>query len=637
MAGTTEQADRQEFTFQAEIKQLLQILSQSLYQNREIALRELVSNASDALDKMRHLQLVDESHRDEQPLEIHIEPDKENRVLTIRDNGVGMTRDELVNDLGTIARSGSLEFLKQLSGDQNRDLSLIGQFGVGFYSSFMLADNVEVLSRSYKEDAGWRWESDGSGSFQIEPAEGLERGTQIRLHLKEDHADFTEPDLLKSVIRKYSTFVPHPVKLDGERINEERPIWVEPKSELSDDDYNRFYQYLSHRVDEQPLWYLHLSADSPLQFHAILYCPPTNFELLGFGRAEHGLHLCAKRVLVQDNCRELLPDYLRFLYGLVDSEDLPLNVARESLQDNTVFRKIRKVLVKRILDHLESLAGDKPDDYRAFYKQFGPVLREGISTDFENRERIAGLLRFPSSKADDPEQPTSLDEYLSRAREDQKQIYYISGPDLASLRKNPNLEMFHRNDLEVLYLTDPVDEVVLSNLHTYKDKTLASIDSADVELPESVEEQDKPDEESESEKEETSEAGVQKVLELFREALGDRVAEVRESKRLTDSPCCLVNPQGGVSAQLQKVLQMTQQDFQMQKRIFEVNPRAKLIKRLSSLAPNEQHHEFIRECGQQLYANALLLEGTAPDVQETVTRMQTFMDELAEKRSPIIT
>ncbi|HUG91815.1 MAG TPA: molecular chaperone HtpG, partial [Planctomycetaceae bacterium] len=360
---TTATPERQEFAFQAEIKQLLHILSQSLYQNREIAIRELVSNASDALDKMRHLRLTDERYRGDEPLEITLEPDKDARTLTIRDNGIGMTRDELVRNLGTIAHSGSLEFLNRLSGDAKRDLSLIGQFGVGFYSAFMLADRVEVLSRSDPSDEAWRWESDGSGRFTVEPCEALERGTQVRLHLKEGLDEFTEPARLKYIVGRYSTFVPHPIKLAGEQLNEQRPIWVEPKTQLTEADYAAFYQHLTHRTDETPLWHLHVSSDSPLSFHAILYCPPSNFERLGFGRIEHGLHLCSKRILVQDDCRELLPEYLRFVYGLVDSDDLPLNVARESLQDHTIFRKIRRVLVKRVLDHLAGLAGETPDEY----------------------------------------------------------------------------------------------------------------------------------------------------------------------------------------------------------------------------------------------------------------------------------
>ncbi|MFQ5733524.1 MAG: molecular chaperone HtpG [Planctomycetaceae bacterium] len=628
-------ADKQQFAFQAEINQLLHILSQSLYQNREITIRELVSNASDALDKMRHVQLTDDAHRDDEPLEITLEPDREEKLLTIRDNGIGMTRDELVENLGTIAHSGSLAFLNKLSGDAARDVSLIGQFGVGFYSAFMLAERVEVLSRSCTEETGWRWESDGDGQFSVEPHEGLERGTQVRLHLRDDCLDFTGPERLKYVIEKYSTFVPHPIKLDDEQLNEQRPIWVEPKSQLKDEQYVQFFEHLSHRVDEKPLWYLHVSADSPLQFHVILYCPTTNFERLGFGRIEHGVHLCAKRILVQDDCRELLPDYLRFLYGIVDSADLPLNVARESLQDNTIFRKIRKVLVKRVLDQLDKLADQEADKYDTFYREFGVILREGIATDFENRERIAKLLRFNSTKTA-PGKLVSLDEYVERAADEQKQIYFLTGPDAASMRQNPNLEIFARKDVEVLLLTDPVDEIMLSNLQKYDDKRLVSVDAADVELPQSDAKGESADAEGDDADKSEPESGFGKVLVLFKDALGDRVADVKQSKRLTDSPCCLVNPDGSMSAQLQKALQMSRQDFEMSKRILEINPRAPLIRRLCQLSSNSDHDEFIRNCGRQLFTNAMLLDGMAVDPQEAVARTQTFMSELAEKRSPIV-
>lgn len=631
MSAATE---KEKFTFQAEIKQLLHLLSHSLYQHRDIAIRELVSNASDSLNKMRHIALTDSNHRDETPLEIVIEPDKEQRVLTIRDNGIGLTHEELIANLGTIAHSGSLEFLNKLSGDAKADLSLIGQFGVGFYSAFMLADRVEVITRGYRDEQGWRWESDGTGSYSIEPAENIPRGAQIRLHLKEGLDEFTDPPRVKHIIRKYSTFVPHPIKLNGEQLNEQRPIWVEPKSQLTDEQYHGFYQWLTHHTDEKPLWHLHLASDSPLQFHAILYCPPTNLELLGFGPLEHGLHLCAKRILVQDDCRELVPEYLRFLYGLVDSADLPLNVSRETLQDNSLLRKIRKVLTKRVLDHLADVAQEQPEVYKTFYQQFGPILRTGIGTDFENRDRIAKLLRFQSSQSEDPNALVSLDEYIERMSEKQTQIYFVTGPDLPAIRRNPNLEIFRKKKLEVLFLTDPIDEFVLSHLHTYEGKRLISIDAADVEFPETAAEETTEEEQAQTKSKPT---GFERVLDLFRKALGDRVAEVRESKRLIDSPCCLVNPAGTVSAQLQKVLSLTSQDFEMSKQILEVNPSNPLIRRLCDLSSNAEHDGFIQECGQQLCANAMLMEGLLPDPQDVVHRVQDFMAELAQKRSPIIT
>ncbi len=634
MATATETSQPQEFSFQAEIKQLLHLLAHSLYQSKEIAVRELISNASDALDKMRYVALTDESQRDQAALEIVVEGRKDAAELVIRDNGVGMTRDELVTNLGTIAHSGSREFLKSaaVQGDKEKNaLSLIGQFGVGFYAAFMIADKVRVRTRSYKDTQGWEWESDGTGSFRVAPADNLPRGTEIVLHLKADDKDFADDWKIKTVIRRYSGFVPHPVKVGPEIVNSQKPIWVEPKSQVTDEQYKQFYQHLTHHTEEKPLWHLHLAADSPIQFSAILYCPSTNLELLGFGRQEHGLSLCARRVLVQSDCRELLPEYLRFLHGIVDSEDLPLNVSRETLQDNSVIRRIRNTLVKGVLDKLQKLAEESPKDFLTFYRQFGLAFKEGIARDVPNRERVAKLLRFNSSHAENPDEPTSFDDYLKRAQAEQKAIYYLGGPDLSSIKKNPNLEIFRRRGLEVLFLTDPVDEFVFSSLGTYADHKLVSIDAADLDLPPEPEktEGEKP--------EETPKSGeIGRVLTLFKEALGDRVTEVRESKRLIDSPCCLVNTDGGLSPQMQRLLKQANKDFPASSRIFEVNPSAPLIRRLQNLAANPDHDGFIRQCALQLWANALLLEGTVTEPEAMVARNQSFMEEAAEKRSPIV-
>lgn len=621
-------AEKQEFSFQAEIKQLLHLLAHSLYQSREIALRELISNASDALDKLRFVRLTDPAHRDGPELAIHLVPDKQAGTLTIADNGIGMSREELVQNLGTIAHSGSLSFLNHLTGDARKDLSLIGQFGVGFYSAFMLAERVTVRSRSYNQDAGWQWESDGAGRFSVAPAEGVEQGTSVILTLKEDAKEFLEAARIKEVVRRYSSFVPHPIFLMDERLNDTRPIWVEPKSKLDDEQYLGFYRHLTHRSEETPLWRLHISADSPIQFHAVLYCPPSNWELLGLGRIEHGLYLCAKRILVQSDCRELLPEYLRFVIGLVDSEDLPLNVSRETLQDHTVFRKIRALLVKKVLDRLDELAAEKPEEYLAFYKQFGVILREGIHSDFEHRTRIAGLLRFRTTKSADPEARRSLADVVTDAPESQKKIYFAGGPSAAAIRNNPNLEIFLKREIEVLLLDDPVDEYLLSLLGEFEGKEIVSTDAADLELPE--------EEKKEAEKSEPPVGGLGRLIDVFKRTLEPDVADVRESKRLADSPCCLVQPEGGVSAQMQKLLEMTQKDYHARKRIFEINPRHPLIERLAALTANPDHDEFLRQCAEQLYESALLLEGQVRRPERTVARMQRFMEEAAAKRSPLI-
>lgn len=628
----------QEYVFQAEIKQLLHLLSHSLYQSREIALRELISNASDALDKMRFLALTDEAHRESRPFEIQLEPRPDAGELVLRDNGVGMTREELIANLGTIAHSGSREFLRGLAAasqsaqeptreDARAGLSLIGQFGVGFYSAFMIADKVRVRTRSYREESGWEWESDGSGSFRILPVEGLARGTEIILHLKEDARDFADAWRLKTIIRRYSGFVPHPILIEGAVVNDQKPIWVEPRSQVTDEQYTQFYQHLTHHPDEKPLWNIHLSVDSPIQFQAILYCPPRNLELLGLGRSDHGLSLCAKRVLVQSDCRDVLPEYLRFLYGIVDSEDLPLNVSRETLQDSSVFRKIRNSLVKATIDRLQRMAEDEPDAYRSFYESFGIFLKEGTARDYEQRQRLAKLLRFSSSRDERPGS-VSLDDYVANSQPDQRRIYFLGGPDPAALKKNPNLEVFRKRGIEVLFLSDPVDEFVMASLGSHDGRTLTSIDSADLGLPESSSTIETPTE--------SAPAGLDRVLELFREALDGRVTEVRVSRRLTDSPCCLVNLDGQMSTQMQRLLRMNQKDFTPASRILEINPESPLIQRLATLSSNPSHDDFLRDAGRQLWADALMLEGELPDPEATVARIQSLLEQAAQSRSPLI-
>jgi molecular chaperone HtpG len=628
------ETDRREYSFQAEIKQVLHLLSHSLYQSRDIAVRELISNAADALDKMRYISLTNDSERDTGPLEIVIEANEAEHRLTIRDSGIGMTRDELVSNLGTIAHSGSGDFLKALAADGQgkADLSLIGQFGVGFYSSFMLADRVQVRARSYTEKTGWEWESEGTGTFAVKTIDGqVPRGTEVILHLKEDAHDFAHAWRIKEIVRRYSSFVSYPIRLgaNGEVLNDQKPIWVEPKNQVTEEQYIRFYQHLTHHTEEKPLWHLHLAADSPIQFRAVLFCPPTNLEQLGITRVEPGLSLCAKRVLVQSECRELVPEYLRFLRGLVDSEDLPLNVSRETLQDNSVIRKIRASLVKSVFDRLDSLARDHADLFGTFYEQFGRMLKEGLIVDMANRERIAKLLRFASSKSEDPKQLVSLDEYVGRMPEGQKRIYYLAGPDLGAISKSPNLEIFRRQGLEVLFLVDPIDEFAFNALGTYQGKTLTSIDSADLELPSS-------ESKVESTEEAGKESGFSRVLELFRNALGSRVSEVRESTRLIDSPCCLVNAEGGFSTQMQRILKAANKEFPESARILEVNPKAPLIRRLCRLSANTEHDAFIKQCALQLWSNALILDGATPEPEDLVARVQSFMVEAAEKRSPLI-
>ena len=633
----TTETSAQQYSFQAEIRQLLHLLSHSLYQNREITIRELVSNASDALDKYRY-QALTSGQPVEADLRITLEPDKENRILVIRDNGIGMTQQELIANLGTIARSGSLEFLKQAKGkgDQSEDLSLIGQFGVGFYSAFMLADRVEVISRSQAEEVAWRWESTGDGNFTISRVEESHaRGSSIRLHLKEGMDEFTEPVRLKYIINKYSSFVPYSIYLEDEHVNDQPPIWLEPKSNVSEEQYQSFYEYLTHFPGQKPIWHLHLAADSPFQFHSILFCPDANLERMGFGRTDHGLHLCARRILVQNDNRDLLPDYLRFLRGIVDSADLPLNVSREALQDNTVFRKMQKVITRKVLDHLETLSEENAETYEKFYREFGVILREGVTNHDGNRDRVAALLRFGSTNSVGTS-GVSLNAYCDRVKPGQDQIYYACGTDQASVLRDPNLEVFRKRNVEVLLLTDPADEYVLSALGSFRDKTLVSIDAAELKLPPETDQEKSEDAKPDAEKSGAPAGSFDVLVGLIRESLGNLVQDVRRSERLTESVCSLVNSEGSMSTTMQRILRMNAPDFEMGRMVLEINPNATLIKRLADLAGNHENHGFIRDCSRQLHANAMIQAGLAPDGNEMAARLQDFMLQLASQK-PVAT
>ena len=443
---------------------------------------------------------------------------------------------------------------------------------------------------------------------------------------------------MKYILRKYSTFVPHSIYVQDEHINNQPPIWVEPRNSLTEEQYHGFYEYLTHFPGQKPNWYLHLSADSPFQFHSILFCPDSNLEKMGFGRADHGLHLCARRILVQNDNRDLLPDYLRFLRGIVDSADLPLNVSREALQDNTVFRKMQKVITKKVLDHLDSLAEEDADKYLKFYREFGGILREGVGSDFDNRDRIATLLRFGSTHAAESGGMVSLDEYSHRAADEQKQIYFVSGTDAASVLRDPNLEVFRSRNLEVLLLTDPADEYILSTLGTFKEREIVSVDSADLKLPEkkATDGEDSNDQADQNAADEVPN-GFDQLLAVLKESLGDQVQDVRKSERLTESDCCLVNAQGSMSTTMQRVLRMNTPDFEMAKMILEINPRSALVTRLSEIAVNEDNREFICQCGQQLHANAMIMAGLAPNGNEMAARLQSFMLQLAQQKSSIVT
>ena len=647
------------FAFEAEISQLLRLLSHSLYQNKEIALRELISNASDALDKQRFAALKDSSAGDDAELSIRLAPTTgdDGPILRIADNGIGMTKDELVQNLGTIARSGSLEYLKQLAAEgKEAPPELIGQFGVGFYSSFMLADRVEVVTQA-RDGQAWRWTSDGSGRYEIEPAERDGRGTTIVLRLKDDTKQFADEPTLRSIVQKYSTYIAYPIYLVtekaveaddavandddpakrpasdetetvSERLNEQRPIWVEPKAQVTDEQHSAFYSHLA-RMPGEPLWRLHLSFDSPLQVNAIVYCPTVNFEAMGFGKYEQGLSLCAKRVLVQDDCGKLLPEYLRFLVGVVDSDDLPLNVSREALQDNTVFAKISRVLTKKVLDHIGSIADDEPETYATFLEQFGPILREGIN-DHAHRERVAGLLRFASSNAagEVREEKTSLDAYGERMATGQEQIYFAIGGDAELLASNPQVTALTEHGLEVLLLDDPIDGFVMEMLGQWDGRRLVPVDAGDLELPELVQSKLDADQGEPP-------AGFDRVVSILTETLGERVKEVRASRRPSSAAAVLITPEDAPSAQMQRFM-AAQDGSKPSPRTLELNPHHALVARLATLATNDDNRGTIEQIGRQLFYTAQLAAGLVPNMNELMSNSTDLLLEVANAKSSIV-
>jgi len=621
-----------QFEFQAEIKQLMHILAHSLYKNREVFLRELISNAADALEKARFhiLNKAEEVQNKDLPLEIRIEPDEKNLQLTIIDTGIGMTQQELIDNIGQIAHSGSQDFLKNLTGDTEKDINLIGQFGVGFYSAFMVADQIDVISKSYlPNELPHKWSSKGEGQYTIEPIESAERGTKIVVHLREDAKDFLEQWNIESIIKKYSNFIPVPIKLEGKQINQTKAIWAEPKSSLKEEDYTEFYKFLTNLSDE-PLSRLHLMIDMPVQFHALLYIPKTNPEILGFGKVEHRTHLYARRVMIQQNSEDILPDYLRFIRGVVDCDDLPLNVSRETLQENKHIARVRKAIVGKILSHFSKTATDEPDKYKEFWGQFGRIFKEGY-TDYAHQEKFKPLLRFGSSMAEGDDL-VSLDDYTGRMTEGQSEIYYLSAQNRATIDKSPHLEIFRKKGIEVLFLYDPLDEFVLSGLNSYMDKEFKSADQADLEKianvadkqPNQPEEQPAPDE-----------VDLKKLLDHIKITLGqDKVKEVRISKRLTDSPVVLVNSEDSLSSHMQRMMNAMNQKTSTGARIMEVNPKHPLIGNLVKLYQKNPRMPFIDQVCWQLYDNALFLEGFPPDPHEMVPRMQQMLTEISNQYAP---
>jgi molecular chaperone HtpG len=606
----------QEFEYQAEMKQLLHLIVHSLYTHPEIFLRELISNASDALSVVRFRQLTDKTMLDhDAPLEIRITLDQENHRFCIEDTGVGMTREELINNIGTIARSGTLEFLQKMRDDkQALDGDLIGQFGVGFYSVFMVTDEVTIETRHADSDSqGYRWQSVGEGKFTIEPIEKPKRGTRICFTLNEGAQEFSQPERIKAIIQKYSNFVDFPIFIGDEKVNTVQALWQQRKEDLKEEDLTEFYKYISNDF-QPPLGHLHVALEGSVNFKALLFIPAS--APVGFFRDTEykGLHLYSHRILIQDDCKDLLPEYLRFVKGVVDTEDLPLNVSREVTQSSPAMAKIRNVLTGKVLGWLEEWAKNETSKYETFYKNFAPLLKTGVNSDFGHKDRLVELLRFESSKTE-AGSLTSLSEYVGRMQPEQPEIYYVTGDNRTMIERNPNLEYFSKHDIEVLFLTDPIDVFVIPGLHEYQQKPLKSIDQADIAV------------ESEAEAEESlNESAASGLLKTFKEVLVDRVEDVIASKRLVDSAVTLVVGKEGVDVQTERMMKMINKDYASAKKIMEVNLSHPLIKNLWSIHQRDIKDPFLRTCIVQLYEGAVLLEQNLTDPTEFVGRMTEIME-----------
>ena len=610
---------QQTLSFQAEVKQLLQLMIHSLYSNKEIFLRELVSNASDAADKLRFEALSQPNLYEDQPeLEIRISINKDDRTLTISDNGIGMTREEVISHLGTIAKSGTKEFFQRLSGDQQKDAALIGQFGVGFYSAFIVADKVTVNSRRAGQASNTAvcWESDGTGEFSVTDIEQVERGTHITLHLRPEEDELLSSWKLKSILQKYSDHISLPILMQKETWDEEKKemvlqdgfdtinqasaLWAKNKAELTDEQYNSFYQYLSHD-HTPPLAWTHNRVEGRSEYIQLLYLP-AKAQADMYDRNQHtGIKLYVKRVFIMDDAEQLLPTYLRFTKGLVDSADLPLNVSREILQESRDIRTLREACSKRVLSMLEELAENQKEKFEIFWQEFGQIFKEGVGEDFANRERIIKLLRFASTHAHSDKQTVSLADYVSRMQEGQNKIYYLTADNYRAALNSPHLEIFNKKNIEVLLLSDRVDEWMLSFLHEFEGKEWVSVARGGLDLGELSNEEEKNIQEKTAESMEPFVQNMKKILE-------DRAKDVRITFRLTDSPSCLISDEGDMSNYLQRLLKQAGQNTPQSKPILEINPAHPLIKKIQTFAEQD-----IQEWAHILFDQALVAEGALPE------------------------
>jgi molecular chaperone HtpG len=594
--------------FQAEVKQLLDLMIHSLYSNKEIFLRELISNASDAIDRLRFDALSDSTlYEHDTDFKIRVAYDKDARTITVADNGIGMSRVEVVNHLGTIAKSGTREFFQSLTGDQQRDASLIGQFGVGFYSAFVVADKVTVLTRraGLPENEGVRWESTGQGEYTLETIENASRGTEVTLHLREDEDELLSGYRLRSIIRKYSDHITLPIVMKTEEkdkdelevVNKASALWTRPRSEISEQEYNEFYKHISHDFSD-PLAYVHSRMEGTQEYTLLLFIPSQAPFDLYTRDVHHGVKLYVRRVFIMDDAEKLMPRYLRFIRGIIDSNDLPLNVSREILQQNRMIDAIRANSTKKVLSLLSDLASNEPEKYATFWHEFGRVLKEGVLEDHSNRENLAKLLRFSTTTSPDETQTVSLEEYIGRMKEGQDKIYYIVADSYAAAKDSPLLEIFKKKGIEVLLLSDPVDHLMAPELREFQGKQLQSVSKGEVDLS-------KLEDEQEKEEQQKSADEAKDLLERLKKVLGDQVKDVRTSNRLTSSPACLVVDEYGIDPSLKRLLLNAGQQVPTDKPILEINPTHPIVVRIK----NEENEQLFSDWAHVLFDQSVLSSG----------------------------
>jgi len=614
---------KQSYQFKAEVSQLLSILTHSLYTHRDVYIRELISNAADALDKVRFREVKGETVTfDDLDLEIRIALDKEARTFTLSDTGIGMTKEELINNIGTIARSGTADFVKALAEGGEDAGNLIGRFGVGFYSVFMAAEKVELTTRSAEPDAPcYTWISDGEGRFTISDGpDDHKRGTTIVAYLREDAEDFADEFRVKNAINKYSNFVPFPIMLGEERVNTVSAIWREPKSSVTEEQYNDFFKFIAHQGDE-PLAKLHYSADVPIQFHALLFVPKTNMELMGFGREDDGVQLFVRRVMIDAHSKDVLPPYLRFVRGVLESDDLPLNISRETLQENPHLMKIKSSVISKLLTTLAEFAEKTPDEYKTLWQQHGRMIKEGYN-DYAHKDKVAELFRFDSSKCDNEESLTGLSAYVDAMPESQEAIFFLSGTSREALQNHPTMELFKAKGIEVLFCYDPIDEFVLPGLFEFKGKKILSADQADLKKLDEIPSEKK---ENEEEKPEVDKKAAAKLAGRMKNILGDRVEDVKISERLVDSPAVLVSKDAAMSSQMEKIMHMMNKDVKLAAKVLEINPGHSLIADMEQIYQADAQDERLTTLVEGLFTSVQLLDGTVEDPHAMAAAVQAAL------------